>query len=194
MQEIPRLTSRSARLWGGATVVAVVVVLVGLVVLQPAYAVPALVVGVLLAAAVVFLVSGRQTFDPASGEVVSQRLWLRRSVGLDRLRTVALVDNRAGGLNLTLTPDSGRALLVPVLLLSDYVQRSQEPGLLRLLADQLEQRSSASGKVPGRLRRQAEHLEHGGTAADSPLAGLVTTGIATAAKGGGAAGGTSLLD
>jgi len=50
------------------------------------------------------------------------------------------------------------------------------------------------GDAGDALRRQAEHLEAGGSAEDSPLASLVTHGVTTAAKGGGAAGGSSLLD
>jgi hypothetical protein len=142
-------------LWGLATVVAVVVAMAFLAVTQPQYAAAGGGVVVVVLLAVVALVSGGQWIDTGSGRITSTRLRvLRRSVDLADARTVALVENRGGGLNLTVKPRSGRAMLVPVLLLSDYVKRSQSPEVLRLLADQVEQRCSGAGKVPDQLRRQ----------------------------------------
>lgn len=191
---IPRLTSRSGTVWGLATVAAVVVAMGFLAVTQPEYDVPAAVLAVVAVLVVAVLASGGQTIDTATGAITSTRARvLKRSVDLADARTVALVDNRGGGLHLTVKPRSGRAVLVPVLLLSDHVKRSQSPEILWLLADQVEQRCSGAGKVPEQLRRQAAHLDQGGTAEDSPFAALVTHGVMRAAKGGGAAGGTSLL-
>jgi hypothetical protein len=192
---IPRLTSRSGKLWGVATVVAVILAMGYVAVAQPEYAAAAAVMAVLAPLVAAALVSGGQWIEPATGRITTTRIRvLKRSVDLAEARTVTLVNNRGGGLHLTVKPRSGRAMLVPVLLLSDYVKRSQSPDLLRLLADQVEQRCLGAGKVPDQLRRQAEHLAKGGSAEDSPFASLVSHGVMTAAKGGGAAGGTSLLD
>jgi hypothetical protein len=199
---VPRLTSRGALVWALATLVALVVVMVVLAVVQPSYAVPAVVVAVLAVLVAVVVATRRLWVEPGAGRFVVQRLGvLRRSADLAGARSVALVDNRAGGLNLTVTPRSGRAVLVPVLLLSDQVQASQPAPLLRLLADQVETHGTGGAgrtgdaDVPAALRAQAAHLEAGGAAVDSPLAARVTRGVLRAAQGGAAAGGgSSLLD
>jgi hypothetical protein len=198
---IPRLTSRSALAWAVGTLVVLVVVMAVLALVQPSYAVPAVVVAVLAVLVAVAVGTRRLWLEPVSGRFVVQRLGvLRRAAELRDARSVALVDNRAGGLNLTVTPASGRAVLVPVLLLSDQVQASQPAPLLRLLADQVETHGrsvpgGARADVPAVLRAQAEHLEAGGGAAESPCAALVSLGVLRAAQGGAAAGGgSSLLD
>ena len=216
---IPRLTSRSAPVWAVGTLVVLVVVMAVLAVVQPSYAVPAVVVAVLAVLVAVVVGTRRLWLEPGPGRLVVQPLGvLRRAAELSDARSVALIDNRAGGLNLTVTPGSGRAVLVPVLRLSDQVQASQPAPLLRLLADQVETHgrcgsgggsgggSGVPGGVPGGadgtgadapavLRAQAEHLEAGGGAAESPCAALVSRGVLHAAQGGAAAGGgSSLLD
>ena len=87
-----------------------------------------------------------------------------------------------------------RSIHLPVLALTDYVKQPQSPATLRALAGEVERWAPQRATVAEQLRRQAEHLEAGGSAEDSPLASLVTHGVTTAAKGGGAAGGSSLLD
>jgi hypothetical protein len=192
---VPPLTSRSALAWAVGTLVVLVVAMAALAVVQPSYAVPAVVVAVLAVLAAVVVSTRRLWLEPARGRFVVQRLGvLRRSADLRDARTVALVDNRGGGLALTVTPTSGRSVLVPVLLLSDYVQASQPPPLLRLLADQVETHVVGGSDVPEALRAQAAHLDAGGTAADSPFAALTSRGVLRAAQGGAAAGGSSLLD
>src|SRR4051794_22198138 len=192
---VPRLTSRSALVWVVGTLVVLLAVMGFLAVSQPQYAVPAVVVALLALVAGVGIASRRQWLEPGTGRFTVEWLWsMRRSVNLADASTVRLVDNRGGGLMLAVGPRSGRPMMVPVLLLSDYVQESQPADLLRLLADQVDAFAPQPGKVPGRLRRQAEHVAAGGPAAESPLAGLVTHGVTRAAKGGGAASGTSLLD
>lgn len=191
---VPRLTSRSGIAWLIGTLVVSLGALTYLGVTEPRYAVGGAALGVVVILAGVAAFSGRQWLDPGEGTVTREWLWCRRrTIALIEARSVRLVNNRGGGLNLTIRPSHGRTMLVPVLLLSDHVQRSQSPEILRLLADQV-QRSRSGGKVPDQLRRQAVHLEKGGTAQDSPLSGLVTHGVMTAAKAGGAAGGSSLLD
>jgi hypothetical protein len=192
---IPRITSRSALGWVIGTLVVLVGAMVFLAVTQPQYTGPAGAVVVLAAVAAVAVSTRRQWLEPESGRLTVEWLRaLRRSTDIADARTVRLVDNRGGGLLLSVKPASGRAMLVPVLLLSDYVQASQPSPLLHLLADQLERFGREPGKVPDQLRRQAAHLDAGGSAAESPLAALVSHGVTRAAKGGGAAGGTSLLD
>ena len=187
---LPRLTSRSAVGWAVGTLVVLVVSLAVLAAVQPSYGVPAAVVAVLAVLAAVVVSTRRLWLEPAEGRLVVQRLGvLRRSAGLGDARSVALVDNRGGGLNLTVVPASGRAVVVPVLLLSDYVQASQPPGLLRLLADQVETHADRSA-VPAVLRAQADHLGAGGTAADSPFAGLVSRGVLRAVGGKSGGGGS----
>lgn len=170
---IPRLTSRTGMVWGVGTLAVLVVGAVVLAVVNPAKA--PLAVGVAVVALLLAVAAGssRRWLEPERGRVTSEWLWVRsRSVDLADARDVRLVDNRGGGLNLTVRPARGRAMLVPVLLLSDYVERSQTPSMLRLLAEQVERFAPEPGEVPDQLRRQAEHLDAGGSAVDSPLAAL----------------------
>lgn len=192
---IPRLTSRSGLLWVGGTLVVLVGAMAYVAVTQPQFTAGAVAVALVAVLLAVAVSTRRQWLEPERGRLGVEWLGgLRRSVDLADARTVKLVDNRGGGLMLAVAPASGRTMQVPVLLLSDYVQASQEPAVLRLLADQIDTFSPAAASVAGRLRRQADYGETGGPPAESPLAGLVSHTVIRAAKGGGAAGGTSLLD
>lgn len=192
-QVLPRLATRSSRAWVVGTGIALVVVLGGIVVAQPAnapfaagfLAVLGLVGGVLL--------SSRVRLDDQAGTITRTR-WLsrRRRVELAGATDVRLVDNRGGGLNLTVRSPQG-TVLVPVLVLSAYVEASQPPDLLRRLADLMERDVPRARDVATALRAQATHLERGGDAATSPMAALTTRGAASAAAGGGAAGGGGTL-
>lgn len=185
---IPQLTSRSGWRWIIATAVAVVAVGAYVGVTQPEnriFVVTAL-PGLLVFFAVLAWYSER--LDPAAGTLVRVRcrLW-RTTVRLEPGTSVSLVSNRGGGLLLRARPAHGRGLHVPVVARTDYVEKSQPPALLRQLADAVEQhRAGGARPVAEALRAQADHLESGGTVATSPLAGLVTTGMLTAAKAGGA--------
>ena len=185
---IPQLTSRSGWRWVIATVVALVVAGVYVGVTQPENRI--FVVTVLPAFLLFFaLWSWFSTWlDPAAGVLVRVRcrLW-RTTVRLEPGTSVSLVSDRGGTLLLRARPAKGRGLHVPVVARTDYVEKSQPPALLRQIAGAVEQhRAGGARPVAEALRKQATHLEAGGTVANSPLAGLITTGALTAAKAGGA--------
>ena len=133
--------------------------------------------------------------DRSAGRVVARSLLGRRSVAWSEAARLELVNNRGGGLLLVVGErGSRRSLHLPILVLTDYVKRSPSPQTLQALAEDIERWAPGRATVTTQLRRQARHLESGGSAQDSPLAALVTHGFTTATKGGGAAGATSLLD
>lgn len=195
---IPALSTRSSLRWGVATVVVSLAVVAYLYVTQPENRI--FVVTLIPALVLFFVVLLWQStwFDPVAGTVtkVRCRLW-RRTVQLEPATSVALVPSGGGTLLLALRPRGARRrVFILVLALTDYVEKSQAPGLLRSLADGLEQhRAGGAGGVVVALRAQAEHLEAGGDARTSPLAPLLTHGAMNAAKAGGAgAVGGNLLD
>lgn len=91
-------------------------------------------------------------------------------------RGVDLVSNGGGGILLRASPpDRRRRAQVAVLALTLYVERSQDPDLLRLLADTLDRHGTNGGPAVARqLRAQAAHSDAGGDPRTSPLAALVT--------------------
>jgi hypothetical protein len=186
---IPTLSTRSSRLWVGTTVVGSVAVVAYLFVTQPENRIFVVTLIPVLAVFFVVLLWQSTWFDPVAGTVtkVRCRLW-RRTVQLEPATSVALVPTAGGTLLLALRPRGARRrVFILVLALTDYVEKSQSPALLRLLADSLEQhRAGGAADVVVALRAQAEHLEAGGKARTSPLAPLVTHGAMTAAKAGGA--------
>lgn len=184
---IPALSSRSAWRWIIATAVLVVAVLGYLWVAQPENRVFMLLM-VPLAVYFAALVWQSTWLDPVGGSLVRVRcrVW-RREVRIEPGTTVSLVPNGGGSLLLKAKAVRGRALYVPVVARTDYVEKSQTPALLRQLADAVEQhRAGGARPVAAALRTQADHLEAGGTVATSPLAGLITTGMLTSSKAGGA--------
>jgi hypothetical protein len=185
---IPKLTSRSGWRWIAATAVAVVAMGVYVGVTQPDNRI--FVVTVLPAFFLCFaLLAWFSTWlDPVAGTLVRSRcrLW-RTTVRLEPGTSVSLVSDGGGTLLLRARPARGKGLHVPVVARTDYVEKSQPPALLRQLADAVEQhRAGGARPVAVALRKQADHIEAGGTVAGSPLAGLITTGMLTAAKAGGA--------
>ena len=185
---IPGFTSRSW--WGWVIATAVAVVAMGAFVFATQPESRGAVVTVLPAFALFSAaLCWRSTWlDPASGTVtrVHCRVW-RREVALRPGTAVSLVPNGGGSLLLAVKPQHGRRLFLPIVARTDYVDQSQSPELLRVLADTVERHHAGGARpVAEALRRQAEHLEAGGTVAGSPLAGLITTGVLTAAKAGGA--------
>lgn len=190
---VPRLTSRVGTRWLVATGIVLVVGVAVLGVAQPANLPFGLGFLVLLGLGLGLALSTRTSLDVAQG-TVTRRRWLARTrvVRLAEAR-VALVDNRGGGLNLTVVGPGG-TVLAPVLLLSPYVQRSQSPEVLRTMAEAVARHARDAGDVPDALRTQAAHLEQGGEATTSPLAARVSHGASRAAGAGGAASGSSLTD
>lgn len=188
-RQIPRLTSRTALRWQMATGVAVVGVVGWLGVTQPENLPFGLALLLALTVLAGTLVSIRAHADPEAGTVARTRWWSRRrEVRLREAVWVRLVNNRGGGLNLMAKPPHGSAVSVPVLALTQYVERSQDAEVLLMLADLVERHAPGPGKVPELLRAQAAHVNAGGEAKTSPLAPLVTHSITSAARGGGAAG------
>ncbi|MEO5654268.1 MAG: hypothetical protein ABIN79_07750 [Marmoricola sp.] len=192
---IPRLSTRSSLLWSLGTLLAVLVVAAYVFASQPEnrWAVLASlpVVGLLVA----FVVVRSAWVETETGRVVTRTLLGSRTAAIGDADTLQLITNRGGGLVLQVREKgSRRSTYLAILLLTDYVQRSQDPTILRALAAQVETWAPQRKSVVKQLLRQAEHLEQGGSAEDSPLAALVTHGVTRAAKAGGAAGGTSLLD
>jgi len=185
---IPGLSTRSSRLWAVGTAVVAVAVVGYLAVTQPenrGYAVAAV---ASLALFFVVLLWQSTWLDPVAGTVtrVRCRVW-RREVRLAPGTTVVLVPNGGGALLLTVAPARGRGLHLPVVARTDYVEKTQPPALLRLLADTVEQhRAGGARPVAEALRRQADHVAGGGPVATSPLAALLAYGMGTAAKAGGA--------
>ena len=185
---LPGLSSRSFRWWLIGTAVVALGVAGYLLVTQPQNRV---VGGAGVAALALFFVVllWRSTWlDPAAGTVlqVRCRLW-RRELRLEPGTSVALVPNGGGTLLLAVKPRRGRRLFVPLVSRTDHLEQSQPPELLRLLAATVEQhRAGGARPVAVALRKQAEHLEAGGSVAGSPFARLITTGVLTAAKAGGA--------
>jgi hypothetical protein len=192
--DIPALSSRSSRLWSVATLVALVVVAAYVSATQPQNRWAVLVVLALAAVLTAFLLVRRTWVDTSTGEVVHRTLLGTRTVPLGEADTIELTSNRGGGLLLRVRRrGSRRSTYLPVLALTDHVSRSQPAATLRALAEQVWTWAPERQQVLAQLRAQAEHLEGGGSAEDSPLAPLVTTTVTDAARRGGAAGGTSLL-
>ena len=184
---IPGMSSRTSRRWIIATAVGVVAVLGYLGVTQPETRVYMLLL-IPLALFFTALVWQSTWLDPVAGSLVRVRcrVW-RREVRLEPGTAVSLVPNGGGALLLKAKAASGPALYASVVARTDYLDESQPPALLRQLADAVEQhRAGGARSVAVALRKQADHLEAGGTVASSPLAGLITSGVLTAAKAGGA--------
>jgi hypothetical protein len=192
---IPRLTSRSGWLWSAGTLLALLVVCVLVFVTQPENRWAVLVVAPVAVVLAAFLLVRSAWVETESGTVVQRTLVGSRRARLAEADKLQLTSNRGGGLLLQVRQKgASRALYLPVVALTDHVRRSQDPVVLRALAAQVETWAPQRTSVAKQLVRQAEHLEQGGSVDGSPLAALVTHGVMTAAKGGGAAGGSSLLD
>ena len=184
---IQPLTSRTGSVWLTGTVVLVAGVLGYLAATRPDQRSLIAVIALVIVIAVLGLLSRRTWIEPANGTVVRETFWSwRRRAELSSATAVALVDNRSGGLLLRIS--DGRNMQLPLLLLSDYVQRSQPPKVLRLLADQVDRHVPNGGRVAQQLHRQADFIAAGGPAVQSPLASLVSYAVVRAAKAGGAGG------
>jgi hypothetical protein len=185
---IPGFSSRSARGWIVATVLAVLAVGGYVGVSQPENRIYVVTVLPALAVFLGALVWQSTWLDPDGGALmrVRCRTW-RREVRLASGTTVSLVPNGGGTLLLRAAPAQGRGVDVQLVARTDYLDASQPPALLRRIADAVEaHRAGGAGPVAAALRSQADHLDAGGTVAGSPLAGLITTGVLGAAKAGGA--------
>ncbi|QGQ20584.1 hypothetical protein GC089_17060 [Cellulomonas sp. JZ18] len=193
---VPELRSRSWYRWVTATFVAVLVMMAWVAVTQPENRVWVAVTLPLMGLWVTFLVRRSVTFDPGTGVVTRTVVGVSRELRLVPGTEVALVPNGAGALLLALRPPGARRrTYLLILSMTDYVEASQPPELLRGLADTLERFCGpATRAVVRQLREQADHVAGGGTARTSPLAALLTYGVLRAAKAGGAGGIVGHLD
>lgn len=186
---IPALTSRSGTAWLIATGVLVVLTQGYLFWRFPEYRVGVVVLLVVIVLIALALSRTALWIDPETGTLTRTRHGrATRRVQIQPSASTTLVPNGGGGLLLAIRPAGGRRrFFVPVLALTEHVERSQSPQVLRLLADTLERhRGGGSRVVVLALRGQAEHVEAGGSARTSPLAAQVTYGAAAAGRAGAA--------
>jgi len=169
---IPRLKNPVAVKWYVGTVLACLVMIGYLAATQPEnriFAVPALAV-VLLP---LLLFARRQWLDPKAGTVGQTLLWsCRSSIRLSSDLPVSLIDSGNGILQLSLGRFPKRIFL-PLLRLDVYDHGSQEPAVLRMLAEQIMWRVPVKREIADRLNRQADHVEAGGAPDSSPLAAFL---------------------
>jgi hypothetical protein len=186
---IPALTSRSGTGWLIGTAVLLLLTQGYLFWRYPEYRVGVVVLLVVVVLVVLALSRRGLWIDPAAGVVTRTRHGrVTRRVRIQPSVSTSLVPNGGGGLLLAVHPAGARRrFFVPVLALTEHVERSQSPEVLRLLADTLEQhRAGGSRVVVLALRGQADHVAAGGTARTSPLAAQVTHGAAAAGRAGAA--------
>ena len=133
---IPRLTSASGMRWLVAVAVALIALLGYAFVTRPELRVAVAVAVPVLVLVVVFLVRRRTELDTGTGALVLHRFGVpSRRAALAGAQRVDVVGNGGGGVILRVDPPEGRPVNVPLLLLSDYVQRSQDALVLDLIAD-----------------------------------------------------------
>ena len=172
---VPALLSRSVTMWLSlaVAVIGVVSVVVWALLTQPvASKVAALAMAVGLVAIVGGLATRRTWLDPSQGLLVREvaRVW-RRPVAWADAAVVRPRDNNAGQLLLEVRGAGRRtSTYLPLVAVDAGGDRSQPPGFLRVLADQIEAWAPQRGAVVRQLRAQAEHLEAGGGVRESPLA------------------------
>ncbi|RZS90809.1 hypothetical protein EV189_0038 [Motilibacter rhizosphaerae] len=191
---LPPLTSRSWWRWITATLVAVVAVAAYVWATQPQdrWAVAAVAV---LGAVLVLAVARRAAWVEVSTGTVVKRTLLRGRQRMPLAEAAVEVRANGGGLaTLDVSAGRGRTVRLPLLALTQYVERSQEAAPLRTLADLVERWSGERGRTAVDLmRRQADHVAAGGSATTSPLAPLARKNITGAVGAAGAAGGATDL-
>lgn len=172
---VPRLVSRSATMWlsvGAAVVGAVGVVVWALLTQPPVNQAAAVVVVLVIALLLGFLIGRRTWIDPAAGTVGRDVCGLvPRTAAWATAERVRITDNRGGQALLEVRGAGDRtSVYLPLVAVDLGGDRSQEPGFLRVLAEQLETWAPQRKAIATALRAQADHLETGGGVRDSPLA------------------------
>ncbi|WP_110181161.1 hypothetical protein [Nocardioides solisilvae] len=171
---VPRLATTSATMWVSMVcgVLAVPGVLVWAWLTQArSDAVIGTAGCLLLVLVLVPLVARGHALDTARGELV--RILASRPVrrvpwaGAE----VATLHNGGGAVQLRVRPPGRAATYLPLAAADLGGERSQDPGFLRLLADEVERWGGHEG-VAAVLRAQAEHVAAGGPVLASPLARL----------------------
>lgn len=170
---IPRLLSRHPTMWLSVVVTvlgAVGVVGWGIATQTGTSRVMAVVLGVVLAVAVVAVVWRRTWVDTGAGTIHHRVALLPpRSVAWAEASVVDLERNRAGQLALR-ARGGGGTVRVTVLAMDMGGERSADAHLLRFLAGELDRWAPGRQRLTARLRAQAEHVEAGGALRESPLA------------------------
>jgi hypothetical protein len=169
---IPRVKNPNAVKWYAGTCVACLAMIGYLALIQPQN-LPwaALALAPLLLPLLLF--TRTQWLDPESGTVGQTLLGFRQwSATLSPELPVALVDSGNGCLQLSLGRFP-RRIFIPLLRLDVYDHASQEPSILRLLAEQIGRGVPAKQELANRLNRQADHVATGGRPDSSPLASLL---------------------
>lgn len=171
--DIPRLLSRQPTTWlafGGAVVA--VLAMAGWAAATESgvdQVMAGLVVGATVVA-VAAVVWRRTWLDTGDGTLHHRVAFLpERRVAWAQATTVDLERNRAGQLALRARGERGT---VRVTLLADDLggERSADPDLLRVLADEIDRWTPERQRLTARLRAQADHVEAGGAPRESPLA------------------------
>lgn len=170
--KVPRLISRqlSMRASLAAAVVAVLAVTAWAFVTLPTTDALIGSVGIALVAVVgLGLVSRGHQLDTSTGELVrTVFLGFSRSIPWSGAE-VATLHNRGGVVLLQVRGPAGVATYLPLAAADLGGERSQEPGLLWLLAGEME-RWGKHVEVAARLRAQADHVAAGRPLLESPLA------------------------
>lgn len=126
---------------------------------------------VLLVPATVLMVglgSRRHALDTARGELVRSVLFWSKRIPWNGAE-VATVHNRGRVVLLRVRTPGTWAAYLPLVAADLGGERSQDPGFLRLLADEV-QRWGGHTRVASVLRAQADHVAAGGPVLASPLA------------------------
>lgn len=170
---VPRLLSSSRSMWlavGVAAAGALGVAGWGLGTQSGVNRAMAAVVGVVVLVLLVAIVWRRTWVDTAAG-TVSRSVVGRRvaHVAWAEASTIDLEPNRAGQLALRVKGRGGAARIT-VLAIDAGGDRSLDPHLLRLLADQIATWAPARARVADALRAQADFVAAGGELRRSPLA------------------------
>ena len=156
----------------GAGVVGVLAVLGWVGATQPANRPFVGAAAVLIVVGGVALVGRRTWLDRSRGTVAREVCFVPRApVAWADATKVAFTNNRAGQVHLEVR-GAGRStsLFIPLVAVDVGGDRSQEPGFLRVLADEVESWAPQRSGIVRELRGQADHLAAGGEVRASPLA------------------------
>lgn len=152
-----------------AAVGAVVVVVGGLVTRTGVDRIVSVIVGPLLLVCVAMILVRRTWVDTDAGTISRSIFgWPTRTVPWAEA-AVDLQRNHGGQLNLRVKGSSG-TILATVLAIDLGGDRVMQPDQLRLLAEEMERWAPAKARLAQAFRAQADHIESGGSIADSPFA------------------------
>jgi hypothetical protein len=189
--EVPKLATRSSKTMVWATFAVVVVLAVVAAAVKPQNVAAAVGVVVVLGVLALVITGNKQVLDPAAGTVTFQRMFVfKPTLDLASLRAVGVVPNNGGTAMLKLVAGRGGTKHLALVAKTPYVEKSQDPQFLGVLADTLAQHAPAgvADKVVAALRAQAAHVGAGRPLAESPLAPYTSAAAHRAATAAGGAG------